>query len=116
MLILEWRGAVRIWLVVFCVGAALVALHLTVSMITYHTIVDYPLVWAALSGVFFLSVAVGLLIGIPLANKVRAPELLFILCLLAGILVFVLSLPLSYGTFEINYTIFIVIVLNNSAH
>jgi hypothetical protein len=82
---------VRIWLIVFCVGAALVALHLTVSLITYHTIVDYPLVWAALSGVFFLSVAVGLLIGTPLANKVRAPELLFILCLLAGILVFVLS-------------------------
>lgn len=81
----------RIWLIVFLAGAALVGLHLSVSVVLSQSYGDNAQIWSDLTGIFFLSIAAGLLLGNPLAGKFRAPELLFVLCLVSGILVFMLS-------------------------
>lgn len=77
-------------MIVFLAGAALIALHLSASIVLSQSYGDNALVWSDLTGIFFVSIAVGLLIGTPLANKFRGPELLFGLSLISGILVFLL--------------------------
>lgn len=80
----------RIWLIVFLAGAALAALHLSVSAVLSESYGNNALIWSDLMGIFFISIALGLLLGGPLAKRFRAPQLLFVLCLLSGIFVFVL--------------------------
>jgi MFS family permease len=80
----------RIWVIVFLAGAALVALHLSASIVLSQSYGDNALVWSDLMGIFFVSIALGLVLGTPLANKFRAAELLFVLSLISGILVFML--------------------------
>jgi len=81
----------RIWIIVFLAGAALVALHLSVSAVLSESYGNNSLIWSDLTGIFFISIALGMILGGPLARAFRAPQLLFVLCLLSGILVFLLS-------------------------
>lgn len=80
----------RIWLIVFLAGATLAALHLSVSALLSESYGNNALVWSDLMAIFFVSIALGLLLSGPLAKRFRAPQLLFVLCLLSGIFVFVL--------------------------